>query len=109
MGETRVPVPAAPGQPAREDYAYERHGVANLFPSAGGRNEETLEEARASRAPTGAPDWEIDGWVTSYLAIATGEMDVLSDTVPRLTGHEAQTLEEFLERHPESYAHLVEA
>ena len=47
--------------------------------------------------------------MTSYLAIATGEMDVLTDTVPRLTGHEAQTLEEFLERHPESYAHLVEA
>jgi hypothetical protein len=31
VGETRTPVPAAPGQPAREDYEYERHGVANLF------------------------------------------------------------------------------
>src|SRR5438874_9627375 len=31
VGETRVPVPMAPGQPAREDYEYERHGVANLF------------------------------------------------------------------------------
>ena len=28
--------------------------------------EETLEEARASRAPSGAPDWEIEGWVSSY-------------------------------------------
>ena len=34
--------------------------------------EETLEEARASRAPSGAPDWEIEGWVTSYAAIADG-------------------------------------
>lgn len=29
--ETRVPVPAKPGQPAREDYEYERNGTANLF------------------------------------------------------------------------------
>ena len=34
--------------------------------------EETLEEARASRAPSGAPDWEIEGWVTSYAAVADG-------------------------------------
>jgi hypothetical protein len=31
VGETRVALPAAPGQPRREDYEYERHGVANLF------------------------------------------------------------------------------
>jgi hypothetical protein len=31
VGETRVPVPAAPGRPVRHDYAYERHGVSNLF------------------------------------------------------------------------------
>jgi hypothetical protein len=29
--ETRVPIPARPGQPARHDYEYERNGVANLF------------------------------------------------------------------------------
>ena len=29
--ETRAPVPARPGQPARHDYEYERNGVANLF------------------------------------------------------------------------------
>ena len=29
--ETRVPVPAKPGQPARHDYEYERNGTANLF------------------------------------------------------------------------------
>jgi hypothetical protein len=29
--ETRVPVPAQPGQPARHDYEYERNGTANLF------------------------------------------------------------------------------
>ena len=30
-GETRIPVPAYPGQPARYDYEYKRNGVANLF------------------------------------------------------------------------------
>jgi len=29
--ETRVPLPAAPGQAARVDYEYERNGTANLF------------------------------------------------------------------------------
>ena len=29
--ETRAPIPAKPGRPARHDYEYERNGVANLF------------------------------------------------------------------------------
>ena len=29
--ETRTPIAAKPGQPARHDYEYERNGVANLF------------------------------------------------------------------------------
>jgi len=31
VGEVRTPLPAVPGQPAREDYEYVRNGVANLF------------------------------------------------------------------------------
>src|SRR5215475_3877589 len=31
VAETRVPIPAAPGQPERIDYEYERQGTANLF------------------------------------------------------------------------------
>ena len=31
VGETRVPVPGAPGRAVRYDYEYERHGVSNLF------------------------------------------------------------------------------
>ena len=31
IGETRVPIPAAPGKPKRIDYEYERHGTANVF------------------------------------------------------------------------------
>ena len=29
--ETRMPVPATPGRPARHDYEYERNGTVNLF------------------------------------------------------------------------------
>ena len=31
IGETRTPIPAAPGRPARYDYEYRRNGTANLF------------------------------------------------------------------------------
>ena len=37
-----------------------------------------------TRRPSGAPDWEIEGWVTSYLAIAAGELSAVTDVVPRL-------------------------
>lgn len=50
-------------------------------------HDETIEQARASRAHHGAPDFAVEGWVTSYAAIATGEMDVVSDTVRRVAGH----------------------
>lgn len=69
--------------------------------------DETLEEAWASRRPSGHPDWEIEGWVTSYLAIKNGEADLVTDAVPRVTGHPAQSLPEFLERNPDSYQHLL--
>lgn len=59
---------------------------------------ETLEEAYASRAHYGAPQWEVDGWVSTYTAIAAGEMDVVTDHVEVLTGHPAVSVEEFLKR-----------
>jgi NAD(P)H dehydrogenase (quinone) len=58
--------------------------------------DETVEEAYASRAHFGAPDWELEGWVTTYLAIARGELDVVTDTVERLAGHPPRTLEQLL-------------
>lgn len=59
---------------------------------------ETVDEAYASRASYGAPDWEVDGWVTSYTAIANGDLDVVTDTVERLAGHPPTTLADFLAR-----------
>lgn len=68
---------------------------------------ETREEAYASRAQYGAEDWEVAGWVSSYEAIATGEMATVSDAVPDLTGHPATGLAAFLREHPDSYRHLL--
>jgi len=31
IAETRIPIPASPGQPARHDYEYSRRGVSNIF------------------------------------------------------------------------------
>jgi uncharacterized protein YbjT (DUF2867 family) len=57
---------------------------------------ETLEEARASRAGSGAEDWEIEGWVTSYAAIANGDLERVSDAVQRIAGHAPISLAELL-------------
>ncbi|MDO5092573.1 MAG: SDR family oxidoreductase [Propionibacteriaceae bacterium] len=48
--------------------------------------EENVDEAYASRASYGAPSWELDAWVSTYTAIASGELNVVSDAVERLTG-----------------------
>ncbi|TRW43973.1 SDR family oxidoreductase [Georgenia yuyongxinii] len=59
---------------------------------------ETVEEAFASRAHYGAPGWEVEAWVSTYTAIAAGEMAGVTDDVPRLTGHPATSLAELLAR-----------
>jgi hypothetical protein len=51
VGETRVPLPARPGIPARYDYEYKRNGTANLFmvfqPLTGWRHVEVTERRTA--------------------------------------------------------------
>jgi uncharacterized protein YbjT (DUF2867 family) len=59
---------------------------------------ETIDEAYASRAGYGAPDWQVDAWVSTYTAIAAGEMAAVSDAVPRIAGHSATSLPELLAR-----------
>jgi NAD(P)H dehydrogenase (quinone) len=60
--------------------------------------EETVDEAWESRRPSGAPDWLIDVWVSTYTAIAGGEVDGPTDTVERVTGRPPIDLEETLRR-----------
>jgi NAD(P)H dehydrogenase (quinone) len=68
---------------------------------------ETVEEAYASRASYGAPDWEVDGWVTTYVAIANGDLEAVSDDVAAVAGHPPMRLAEFLRRNPDSYRQLA--
>jgi uncharacterized protein YbjT (DUF2867 family) len=67
---------------------------------------ETLEDALAARRGMGVEEWVVDAWVGTYVAIARGELDVVSDTVARLCGHAPMSLAAFLEAHPESYEHV---
>jgi uncharacterized protein YbjT (DUF2867 family) len=96
-------------QPGRHDgRAYELTGresftlaeaAAQMAQALGRRivfENETLEEARASRAVFRAPDWQVEAWISSYVAIAKGEFEQVSDHVERLTGHPPATLREYL-------------
>ena len=65
-------------------------------------HDETVEEAYASRAVYGAPDWQVDAWVSTYTAIAAGELDGVSGDVERLTGRRPTSLREYLESQPRS-------
>ena len=84
--------------------------------------DQTPQEARATRSTSrlekyeaerrmltghGLDDYEVEVFVTHFLQIAMGELAEVSDTVPQLTGHPAQSLEEYLRQHPESYRHLL--
>jgi uncharacterized protein YbjT (DUF2867 family) len=84
--------------------------AADLLTEITGRpvtyRDQSVEEAWATRRPSGHPDWEIEGWVTSYLAIAAGELSTVTDVVQTLTGHPARTVAEHLRAHPEDWAHL---
>ena len=76
--------------------------VAAKLSSAMGRtvsyHPESIEEAYASRARYGAPDWQVEAWVSTYRAIAAGELATVSDTVQRLTGHPPISLDDYLHR-----------
>jgi NAD(P)H dehydrogenase (quinone) len=85
--------------------------VVAAVAAASGRSlsyhQETIEEAYASRAHYGAPRFEVDGWVSTYVAIAKGELERVTEDVPQLTGHPATGFADILRVHPESYAHLL--
>ncbi|MFC7593286.1 hypothetical protein ACFQYP_63465 [Nonomuraea antimicrobica] len=76
--------------------------IAATLSAATGRtityHPETLQEAYASRERYGAPEWQVEAWVSTYLAIAAGELEGVSDDIPRLTGHPATSLAELLAR-----------
>jgi NAD(P)H dehydrogenase (quinone) len=107
------------GDPARHDgRGYDMTGpealtlaeIAEELSRVAGRpisyQEETVEEAYASRASYGAPDWEVDGWVSTYTAIANGDLERVSGDLEALAGHPPMRLADFLAANPDSYRHL---
>jgi NAD(P)H dehydrogenase (quinone) len=74
--------------------------AAALLSEAHGRKiryePETLDEAYRSRERFGAPAWEVAGWVTSYAAIASGELSTVSPAVEQLTGRKPKGLAEYV-------------
>ena len=74
--------------------------AAELLTAGTGRtitfHNETLAEAYASRASYGAPPWQVDAWVSTYTAIAAGELAGPTSAVHELTGREPLSLAQFL-------------
>ncbi|SFD16011.1 SDR family oxidoreductase [Streptomyces aidingensis] len=72
------------------------HEIAAILTTITGRNvtyhAEGLEEAYASRAHYGAERWQLNAWVSTYTAVAAGELAGVTDAIPRLTGHPATPL-----------------
>ncbi|MET3861032.1 NAD(P)H dehydrogenase (quinone) [Dietzia sp. 2505] len=62
--------------------------------------DESIDQAYASRRQgyPGTPEWELDGWVGTYLAISRGEMAVASGSVKELTGHRPRGISDFYGR-----------
>ncbi|WP_415854236.1 SDR family oxidoreductase [Sinomonas sp. G460-2] len=61
---------------------------------------ETIAEAYESRKRWPAPQWQYDAWVSTYTAIAGGELAEVTDDVERLTGRRATSLAELLKGSP---------
>lgn len=57
---------------------------------------ESLEQAHASRAGYGAPAWQLDAWVSTYTAIASGALEPVSDDIERITGKPPMRLADLL-------------
>jgi uncharacterized protein YbjT (DUF2867 family) len=56
--------------------------------------EESVEEAYESRRAFSSGQWQLDAWVSTYLAIREGALEAVSTDVERVAGHPARTLEQ---------------
>ncbi|WP_314196004.1 SDR family oxidoreductase [uncultured Arthrobacter sp.] len=74
--------------------------AAEVLTRATGRavtyHHETVDEAFASRASYGAPDWQVEAWVSTYTAIAAGELAGATSDVHGLTGQDPMALEDLV-------------
>lgn len=61
---------------------------------------ESVDEAYVSRRVFDAPRWQVDAWVSTYTAIASGDLSGVSGDVEAITGRPPETLEDFLLANP---------
>jgi hypothetical protein len=61
---------------------------------------EKFEAERRMLTGHGLDEYEVDVFVTHFLQIAMGDLANVSDAVPELTGHPAQSLEHYLRQNP---------
>jgi uncharacterized protein YbjT (DUF2867 family) len=99
---------AKQGQSVHDDRTYQLTGpeslnldeVSEIITRVTGRDvryqSETIDEAYASRAEFEAPQWQLDAWVSTYAAIAAGELAEVTDDVQRVTGHGPLSLAQLL-------------
>lgn len=75
--------------------------VADIISEVSGRSvtfyDETVEEAYASRRQWDAPQWQYDAWVSTYTAIAAGQLAGITDDVRTITEKEPETLRHHLQ------------
>ncbi|QDU61391.1 Quinone oxidoreductase 2 [Planctomycetes bacterium Pan216] len=78
------------------------HEIARIIAEITGEpvryDEETIDQAYASRRHLNATQLELDAWVSTYTALAKGEFAVLSETVKKITGRPARAPREYLSR-----------
>ena len=74
--------------------------ITELTPATVRFVDETHEEALASRAHHGAPEWEVEAWISTYTAIARGELAGVTSDVERLTGRPPLSLRDLLTGNP---------
>ena len=78
--------------------------IAEIISAVRGRDvrfhNETVEEAYASRANYGVPDWQVDAWVSTYVAIESNVMAPVSNAIQSVTGCAPTTLAEYLTANP---------
>jgi hypothetical protein len=103
MTETAEKIAAASGR--RVHYIAQSPEEARSLHNASGMY--AFEAERRALTGQGLDNSEVEIWVTHYLQIAAGDLDVVSDSVRKMTRHEAQSLGEYLSLHPESYQHII--
>jgi len=85
--------------------------VASTLSEATGRSityhPETTDEAYASRERFGAEPYLVEGWVSSYEAIAAGTLEAVSRDVPRLVGRPARSFAQWLDDYPAEWSNLL--